>query len=138
MGGHQSSSTPSTWFITGTSAGFGRIMTEALLEGGDRVAATLRKVNALDELRERHGDRLWVAELDVTETSAVRQVVNRAFDAMGRIDVVVNNAAYALFGAAEEASDAQIKQQIDTNLVGSIQVIRAAAPAPSRTRRRAD
>ena len=101
-------------------------MTEALLEAGDRVAATLRKVNALDELRERHGDRLWVAELDVTETSAVRQVVNRAFDAMGRIDVVVNNAAYALFGAAEEASDAQIKQQIETNLVGSIQVIRAA------------
>jgi NAD(P)-dependent dehydrogenase (short-subunit alcohol dehydrogenase family) len=119
---------PRTWFITGTSAGFGRIMTEALLERGDRVAATLRNVNALDELRERHGDRLWVARLDVTETRAVRQVVNRAFDAMGRIDVIVNNAAYALFGAAEEASDAQIEHQIDTNLVGSIQVIRAALP----------
>jgi NAD(P)-dependent dehydrogenase (short-subunit alcohol dehydrogenase family) len=119
---------PRTWFITGTSAGFGRIMTEALLERGDRVAATLRNLNALDELRELHGDRLWVAKLDITETSAVRQVVNRAFDAMGRIDVVVNNAAYALFGAAEEASDAQIEQQIDTNLVGSIQVIRATLP----------
>ena len=117
-----------TWFITGTSSGFGRVLTEKLLARGDRVAATLRRVAALDDLKVPHGDRLWVAPLDVTDTAAVRRVVDRAFDEMGRIDVVVNNAGYALFGAAEEAGDDQIRHQIDTNLVGSIQVIRAALP----------
>ncbi|XYH93848.1 SDR family oxidoreductase [Sorangium sp. So ce1128] len=117
-----------TWFITGTSSGFGRILTEKLLARGDRVAATLRKVNALDDLKARHGDRLWVAALDVTETAAVRRVVERAFAEVGRIDVVVNNAGYGLFGAAEEVSDEQIRHQIDTNLIGSIQIIRAALP----------
>ena len=64
----------------------------------------------------------------MTDTRAVRGVVERAFDDMGRIDVVVNNAGYGLFGAAEEVSDDQIRRQIDTNLIGSIQVIRAALP----------
>jgi NAD(P)-dependent dehydrogenase (short-subunit alcohol dehydrogenase family) len=117
-----------TWFITGSSSGFGRALTETLLERGNRVAATLRKVNALDDLKEQYGERIWVAPLDVTDTTAVRAVVERAFDHMGRIDVVVNNAGYGLFGAAEEVSDDQIRRQIDTNLIGSIQVIRAALP----------
>jgi short chain dehydrogenase len=119
---------PKTWFITGTSSGFGRTLTEKLLARGDRVAATLRKVNALDDLKVQYGDDLWVASLDVTNAEAVRQIVDRAFVIMGRIDVVVNNAAYGLFGAAEEVSDDQIRHQIDTNLIGSIQVIRAALP----------
>lgn len=117
-----------TWFITGTSSGFGRGLTENLLARGDRVAATVRNASALDDLKEQYGERLWVAKLDVTDTEAVRRVVDRAFDDMDRIDVVVNNAAYALFGAAEEVSDEQIRHQIDTNLIGSIQVIRAALP----------
>jgi NADP-dependent 3-hydroxy acid dehydrogenase YdfG len=57
-----------TWLITGTSSGFGRLLTETLLARGDRVAATLRKVNALDALKASWGDRLWVAALDVTDT----------------------------------------------------------------------
>ncbi len=117
-----------TWFITGTSSGFGRVLTEKLLARGDRVAATLRKTSALDDLREQWGDRLWAAPLDVTDTAGLREVVGRAFGELGRIDVVVNNAAYALFGAAEEVGDDQIRQQIDTNLIGSIQLIRAALP----------
>lgn len=117
-----------TWFITGTSSGFGRILTEKLLGRGDRVAATLRKPDALDDLKAQYGDQLWVAALDVTDSEAVRQVVDRAFSELGHIDVIVNNAAYALFGAAEEVSDNQIRHQIDTNLIGSIQVIRAALP----------
>ncbi|WP_158935800.1 SDR family oxidoreductase [Burkholderia sp. S171] len=117
-----------TWFITGSSSGFGRVLTEKLLARGDRVAATLRKVHALDDLKEQFGDRLWVASLDVTDTEAIRQVTSRAFAELGRIDVVVSNAAYGLIGAAEELSDEQIRQQIDTNLIGSIQVIRAVLP----------
>ncbi len=117
-----------TWFITGTSSGFGRLMTESLLARGDRVAATLRKVEALDDLKAQHGGRLWVARLDVTDAAAVRHVVDQAFRDLGRIDVVVNNAAYGLVGAAEELTDDQVRQQVDTNLIGSIQVIRAALP----------
>lgn len=117
-----------TWFITGTSSGFGRGLTEKLLARGDRVAATLRGAATLDDLAARYGDRLWVATLDVTDVAAVRRVVDRAFADLGRVDVVVNNAGYGLFGAAEEASDAQVRHQIDTNLVGSIAVIRACLP----------
>lgn len=117
-----------TWFITGTSAGLGRILTEKLLARGDRVAATLRRAGALDDLKARHGERLWTAMLDVSDTNAVRAVVDRAFGELGRIDVVVSNAGYALFGAGEEVGDDQIRRQIDTNLVGSIAVIRAALP----------
>src|SRR5476651_166738 len=117
-----------TWFITGTSSGLGRQLTQTLLARGDRVAATLRRVEVLDALRAQYGDRLWVAALDVSDTQAVRDVMDRAFAHWGQIDVVVSNAGYAVFGAAEEASDEQIRRQIDTNLVGSIQVIRAALP----------
>ena len=117
-----------SWFITGTSSGFGRQMTEQLLERGDRVFATLRKTAALDDLKAAHGDRLHIATLDVTDAAAVKAVVANAFRTMARIDVVVNNAAYGLFGAGEEVSDEQIRHQLDTNLLGSIQVIRAALP----------
>ena len=117
-----------TWFITGTSSGFGRKLTEQLLQRGDRVAATVRQTSALAGLQSQYGERLWVAALDLTDAAAIRQVVDRAFAELGHLDVVVSNAGYGLFGAAEEVSDEQIRQQIDTNLLGSIQLIRAALP----------
>ena len=66
----------STWFITGTSSGFGRELTERLLERGDRVAATLRRPERLDDLVSRYGERLWVRELDVTDTGRLREVAD--------------------------------------------------------------
>ena len=117
-----------TWFITGISSGFGRHLTEQLLGRGDRVAGTVRKPGAADDLAAVHGDRLWVAELDVTDLPEVRRVVDRAFAELGRIDVVVNNAGYGLFGAAEEVTDEQVVHELSTNLLGSIQVVRAALP----------
>src|SRR3982074_1720181 len=116
------------WFITGTSSGFGRHLTELLLERGDRVAATCREIEALDDLEGRYGHRLWKAALDVTDTPNVKSVVRRAFAELGSIDVVVNNAGFVLLGAAEEISDEQVTQQLATNLTGSIQVTRAALP----------
>jgi len=117
-----------TWFITGASAGLGRLMTEKLLARGDRVVGTLRRAGALDDLATRYGDHLRIVTLDVTDTAAARATIGDAFGAMGRIDVIVSNAGYGLFGAAEEVSDAQIDRQIATNLTGSIQVIRASLP----------
>lgn len=120
--------TQRTWFITGVTSGFGRHMTEQLLERGERVAGTVRKMDAMNDLKEQYADHLWLAHLDVTDTPAIREVVNKAFADLGTIDVVVNNAGYGLFGAAEELSDEQITHQISTNLLGSIQVVRAALP----------
>jgi NAD(P)-dependent dehydrogenase (short-subunit alcohol dehydrogenase family) len=117
-----------TWLITGTSTGLGRLLVERLLARGDRVVGTLRREGSLDDLAAQYGDRLRVLTLDITDTQAVRATVDRAFKEMGRIDVVVSNAGYGLFGAAEELTDAQIEQQIATNLVGSIQLIRAVLP----------
>jgi len=117
-----------TWFITGTSSGLGRLLAERLLQRGDRVVATLRHEGALDELKQQYDDRLHVLTLDVTDIREVHTNISAAFEAMGRIDVVVNNAGYGLFGAAEEVTDEQIERQIATNLTGSIQVIRAALP----------
>ena len=117
-----------TWFITGVNSGFGRIMTETLLERGDCVAGTARKLEQMVDLTAKYGDRLWLTSLDLTDTSAIRTAVDAAFSHFGKIDVVINNAGYGLFGAAEEVSDEQIRHQIDTNLIGSIQVIRAALP----------
>lgn len=117
-----------TWFITGISSGFGRQMTEQLLARGDRVAGTVRDLNATEDLKRRYGEQLWVALLDVTDTPAIYTVVDRAFRQLGTVDVVVSNAGYGLIGAAEELTDEQIKHQIDTNLVGSIQLIRASLP----------
>jgi NAD(P)-dependent dehydrogenase (short-subunit alcohol dehydrogenase family) len=117
-----------TWFITGTSSGLGRIMTERLLNRGDRVAATVRREDALADLQQKHRENLSVMRLDLTDTSGIRTTVGEAFRHLGRIDVVVSNAAYGLVGAAEELTDTQIDHQIATNLTGSIQLIRAALP----------
>ena len=119
---------PKTWFITGVNSGFGRHMTEQLLERGDTVAGTVRRLHAVDDLKRAHGQRLWLAQLDLTNTAEIRPVVDRAFTQLGVIDVVINNAGYGLMGPAEEFSDAQVEHVLDTNLLGSIQVTRAAIP----------
>ncbi|TWI62610.1 short-subunit dehydrogenase [Pseudoduganella lurida] len=117
-----------TWLVTGTSSGLGRGLTERLLARGDTVVATARNAAALDDLAAQHGPRLIVLTLDVTQPEAIRAAVARAFAQAGRIDVVVSNAGYGLFGATEEVTDAQIERQVATNLLGSIHLIRAVLP----------
>jgi NAD(P)-dependent dehydrogenase (short-subunit alcohol dehydrogenase family) len=117
-----------TWLITGASSGLGRLMTERLLVRGDRVVATTRREDSLADLQWEHGDRLVVSVLDLTDTAGIRAVLASAFRQLGQIDVLVSNAGYGLFGAAEEVTDAQIDHQIATNLIGSIQFIRTAIP----------
>ena len=117
-----------TWMITGVSSGFGREMAEQLLARGDRVAGTARDVAAMDALKARYGDQLWVTKLDMTDLPAIRRVVDQAFAQLGHIDVLVSNAGYGLIGAAEEVSDEQALHQINTNLVGAIFLVRAALP----------
>jgi NAD(P)-dependent dehydrogenase (short-subunit alcohol dehydrogenase family) len=116
------------WFITGTSKGFGRIWAEAALARGDRVAATARDANTLAPLVERYGDRVAVIALDVTNKTAVEASIAKAHARFGRLDVVINNAGYGLFGTIEEISEAEARAQIETNLFGALWVSQAALP----------
>jgi NAD(P)-dependent dehydrogenase (short-subunit alcohol dehydrogenase family) len=120
--------TQRTWLITGINSGFGRHMAEQLLARGDRVAGTVRKLDSVNDLKEKYGDLLWLDQLDMTDTPAIQRVVRNAFAHLGKIDVVVSNAGYGLFGAAEELSDEQVTHQLSTNLIGPIMLIRAALP----------
>jgi len=116
------------WFITGTSKGFGRVWAEAALARGDRVAATARDVKTLAGLTERYGDHVAAIALDVTDKAAVGAAIGEAHARFGRLDVVVNNAGYGLFGAIEEVSEAEARAQLETNLFGALWVTQAALP----------
>jgi len=116
------------WFITGTSRGFGRIWAEAALARGDRVAATARDVTTLRPLVDRYGERVAAITLDVTDKAAVHSAVIESHARFGRLDVVVNNAGYGLFGAIEEVSEAEARAQLETNLFGALWVTQAVLP----------
>ena len=116
------------WFITGTSSGFGRALAEEVLAKGDRVVATARKPEVLQDLVEKYRETARAVKLDVTNMEDAKSAVREAVKEFGRIDVLVNNAGYALVGATEEVSDEQIKQQFDTNVFGVINVTREALP----------
>ena len=117
-----------TWFITGVSSGFGRELTRQLLERGDRVVGTVRNTVKVADLREQYPETFRAEVLDVTDTAAIRTVIERSFAQLRRIDVIISNAGYGLLGAAEEVSDAQVEHIVATNLLAPIQLIRAVLP----------
>lgn len=117
-----------TWLITGISSGFGYEITKQLLEKGDTVVGTVRKTDKIKSLMEEYPKNLDVKILDVTDVPALQKTVKDAFAEHGKIDVVISNAGYGLFGAAEELSDNQINHIIATNLTGSIQLIKTSLP----------
>ena len=117
-----------TWLITGVSSGFGYVMTQQLLERGDKVIGTVRSKEKAAGLIEKYPDTFRCELLDVTDVPAIRKLVDGSFDKFGVIDVIVSNAGYGLFGAAEELSDSEVDHIIATNLTGSIQLIRSVLP----------
>ena len=120
--------TSKVWFITGTSKGFGRVWAEAALARGDRVVATARKLESLHALTEQYGKAVLALTLDVTDRAAAAKAIATAHQHFGRLDVVVNNAGYGLFGAIEEISEAEARAQLETNLFGALWVTQAALP----------
>jgi len=117
-----------TIFITGASRGFGKIWAEAFLKRGDKVAATVRDLSTLDELVKTYGDAILPLKLDVTNRAACFAAINKAKDIFGNIDVVINNAGYGLFGAIEEATEQEARDQIETNVFGLLWITQAALP----------
>ncbi|MDT7624252.1 MAG: hypothetical protein QOF99_5153 [Pseudonocardiales bacterium] len=118
----------SIWFITGASRGFGRELAASALAHGDQVVATARDPRAVVEALPEGGDSLLALRLDVTDQEQAAAAVEAGVERFGRIDVLVNNAGYGLFGGVEEISDAEARVLFDTNVFGLLNVTRAALP----------
>ncbi|HEY1644725.1 MAG TPA: SDR family NAD(P)-dependent oxidoreductase [Streptosporangiaceae bacterium] len=117
-----------TWFITGSSRGFGRALVRAALQAGDSVAATARQPGQLDDLVAEYGDRIRPIALDVTDAAAARAAIAAAREHFGRLDVIVNNAGYANVSPIETTADEDFREQFETNFWGVFNVSKAAIP----------
>ena len=116
------------WFITGASKGLGLTLSKKLLKAGHKVAATSRDKEALAKAVGVDGEDFLPLEMDLTSNEDVKKVVNAANDHFGTIDYVVNNAGYALMGALEEVSTAEVAKNFNINVLGSLTVIRNVLP----------
>ncbi|HBX2745769.1 TPA: SDR family NAD(P)-dependent oxidoreductase [Klebsiella pneumoniae] len=118
-----------TWMVTGSSRGFGRALCEVILDSGDNVVATARNPADLAPLLEKFdASRVLAIALDVTDESAAYRAVDHAIDTFGKIDVLVNNAGYGDIGSVEDTPLAAFRQQIETNLFGTIMMTKAVIP----------
>ena len=116
------------WLITGCSSGFGREIALAALAAGDRVLATARRPETVSGLRERGGDRVRTAALDVTDAGQVEAAVKTALEEFGRIDVVVNNAGNGSVGAVEELTLEELRALMEVMFFGAVAVTKAVLP----------
>ena len=116
------------WLVTGSSRGLGRNIVEVALEAGERVVATARKPEQLQDLVERYGDQVRTIALDVTNAESTTNAVKAAVEAFGRIDVLVNNAGYGDIASVEDVTIDDFKAQIDTNFYGVVYMTKAVLP----------
>ncbi len=116
------------WFITGSSRGLGRSLTEAVLAQGDNVAATARNPQQLNDLVQQYPTQVYPIQLDVTDKAQIVSAVESAVKHFGRIDVLVNNAGFGITGAAEAYTDEQVRSQLETNLYAPIEITRVVLP----------
>ncbi|MEP1078728.1 SDR family NAD(P)-dependent oxidoreductase [Leptolyngbya sp. PL-A3] len=116
------------WLITGSSTGFGRALAEAALAQDDHVIVTARDISKIQDLEHQYPQTAKVVRLDVTDQATIQSAVQIGLAAFNRIDVLVNNAGYGLMGAVEEVSDEQIRNQLETNFFGLLNVTRAIIP----------
>ena len=120
---------PRNWFITGCSSGLGQALCQRVLERGDRVVCTARKLEALDEFKVRFPQQAIPLVLDVTDAAAVERAVDQALKQTGGIDVLVNNAGYGVVGALEEFDERAVHAAFDANVYGPYRLIRAFLPS---------
>jgi NAD(P)-dependent dehydrogenase (short-subunit alcohol dehydrogenase family) len=123
-----STSVPKVFLITGASRGFGKLWAEAFLKRGDKVAATARNLDHLKDLVKKYGDAVLPIKLDVNSRAESFEAVKQAKDHFEKIDVLINNAGYGLFGAIEETTEQEAREQIDTNFFGVLWVTQAVLP----------
>ncbi len=116
------------WFVTGSSRGLGRALVEVVLEAGDRVVATARNPERLQDFVDKFGDAVVPLRLDVTDYDAAARVVAQAVATFGRVDVVVNNAGYSDLGSFEDTTIDSFRTQVESNFYGVVNVSKAVVP----------
>ncbi|GAA6005759.1 hypothetical protein JCM10207_005324 [Rhodosporidiobolus poonsookiae] len=118
---------PRVILITGTSSGVGRSLVEAALARGEIVVATLRKPEALDDLKSKYGsEQLLVLPFDITKSDQIQDVFDKAVAAFGKIDIVVNNAGVTLIGEVETSTAEQARALFDTNFFAPLEIAKFA------------
>lgn len=122
------------WLITGCSTGMGREFAAEALRCGYRVVTTARDPKTLAAFVERHPERARALALDVTDEHQIADVVAKTIDAFGRIDVLVNNAAYGYLAAIEEGDLTDVRAMFETNFWGTVAMTRAVLPHMRRQR----
>ena len=115
-------------FITGASKGFGKLWAEAFLKRGDKVVASARNISALSDLQDQYGDSVMPISLDVNDRKAGFAAVQAAKEKFGKIDVLINNAGFGLFGAIEETTESEARAQMETNFFGLLWMTQAVLP----------
>ncbi len=123
-----------TWFITGCSTGFGKLLSIKLLDIGESVIATARNTDHLSDIKCSDESRLLKCPLDVTNENMVTQAARAAEEKFGQIDVLVNNAGYGYFSTVEEGDIEEYRRNLETNVVGLFSVTRAMLPAMRKQR----
>ena len=116
------------WFVTGASKGLGLSLVTRLLAEGYSVVATSRNLSELQKAINRENDTFLPLKVDLVDENSVETAISKAIEKFGKLDVVVNNAGYGQLGTLEELSDLEIRQNFDTNVFGSLHVIRKAMP----------
>jgi NAD(P)-dependent dehydrogenase (short-subunit alcohol dehydrogenase family) len=116
------------WLVTGSASGLGREIAEAVLASGDRLLATARDPQRLNDLVERFGKQVSIAPLDAAEEAAAKTAVAKAVDVFGRLDVLVNNAGYGDTAPFEQLSPERFRALVETNFFGVVSMTRAAIP----------
>src|ERR1700683_836158 len=116
------------WLITGANSGFGRAIAEVAVASGDFAVATARLVASLDDLAAAHPGQVDVLPLAVTDSAAIDAKVRDVISSHGRIDVLVNNAGRTHVGAAEETTDAELRDLFEVHVFGPSALTRAVLP----------
>ena len=116
------------WFITGVSSGFGKQLAELAAKMGATVIGTVRKTEQLETVDNLVKGKTFGYLLDVNNHNHVTELVKVVTDKFGRIDVLVNNAGYGFCGAIEEASEQDVRDQMETNFFGAYAVTQAVLP----------
>ena len=120
--------TNKVWFITGSNSGFGRSLTEAVLAKGDKVVATTRHPEEIEDLVKQYTDTVKVVRLDITDKEEIGKAIDTALQTFGQIDVLVNNAGFGTLGAVEEISDDKVRYQFEVNCFGTLNLTKAMLP----------
>ena len=122
------------WLITGVSGGLGRALAQEVASQGDIVFGTLRKPGQIEEFNQLVHGKTFGLELDINNHQRIELLVTHILDQFGRIDVLVNNAGYGLFGAIEETSMTEARQQMETNFFSALAMTQAVLPVMRRQR----